>query len=481
MKLVHKIILGNTIAIISIILVVAFSYHEFGLLLAKLRFVEIADGLNASFLEMRLSEKNFFLYKDSSALPRIRTQIQDGYQTIEKAKINIVKAIGDEKFKKLHRMLKRYERNIEKVEKTPENSKNLIEIEDAVRGAGKDLKLFSEQMVQIERREVNSIIAASKGTLLSFFALVIIVAIMSSYLFFSKMFKNLRRIEKTANSISEGNFVKIEGRIPNNELGSAMAAINSMCEELKTGQEQIVQSRKLASLGTLTAGVAHELGNPLNNISMTAQTYLELSEYLSEPDKIDYMKTVLEESERIKRIVQDLLDFSKTKEKDFVVADINRTVKSSLKLVQNMLDVSGIQTRLELQNDLPPVYIDENKIREVFVNLLSNAIHATAAGDAVLLRTKLAPSADRIVIDVEDTGKGIPAEFLENIFDPFFSTKGTEGTGLGLSISYGVIKKHKGTINVKSQVGAGTTFTVELPAHHSTKEVGNGQSEDHGH
>ena len=280
------------------------------------------------------------------------------------------------------------------------------------------------------------------------------------------MFKNLRRIEKTANSISDGNFVKIEGKIPNNELGSAMGAINSMCEELKTGHEQLIQSRKLASLGTLTAGVAHELGNPLNNISMTAQTYLELVDHLSKEDGIDYMKTVLDESDRIKRIVQDLLDFSRTKEKDFTISDINKVMKNSLKLVQNMLDVSGIKTSLQLQENLPPVFIDENKIREVLVNLLTNAIHAMSAGGTVFLRTNLAESTDpTLIIEIEDTGKGIPLEFMAHIFDPFFSTKGTEGTGLGLSISYGIIKKHKGTINVRSKVGVGTTFTIELPAY----------------
>ena len=480
MKLVHKIILANTIAIISIILVAAFSYHEFGLLLAKLRFVEIADTLNASSLEMRLSEKNYFLYNDSSALPRIKALIQETYLTIEKTRSNIVTAIGDINFKKLQTMLKRYEKAVDAMGQASGHRKNLKEMETTVRQAGKELRLFSSQMVQNERQEVNGIIAASKGTLLSFFALVIIVAIMSSYLFFSRMFKNLRRIERTANSISEGNFAKIEGRIPHNELGSAMAAINSMCEELKTGHEQLVQSRKLASMGTLTAGVAHELGNPLNNISMTAQTYLEIYGHLSDKDKVDYMKTVLDESERIRRIVQDLLDFSRTKERDFTISDINKAMTSSLKLVQNMLDVSGIKTRLELQEDLPPVYMDENKIREVIVNLLSNAIHATSTGDMVFLRSKLAPSGDRIILEFEDTGKGIPAEFLEHIFDPFFSTKGTEGTGLGLSISYGIIKKHKGTIKVKSKAGAGTTFTIELPAHKS-KEAINGQSKDHGH
>ena len=145
-----------------------------------------------------------------------------------------------------------------------------------------------------------------------------------------------------------------------------------------------------------------------------------------------------------------------------------------------MLDVSGIRTKLELQKGLPPVYMDENKIREVFVNLLSNAIHATSTGGMVFLRSKLSPSGDLVVLEVEDTGKGIPAELLEHIFDPFFSTKGTEGTGLGLSISYGIIKKHKGTIKVKSKAGAGTTFTIELPAY-KTKEAINGQSKNNGH
>ena len=130
-----------------------------------------------------------------------------------------------------------------------------------------------------------------------------------------------------------------------------------------------------------------------------------------------------------------------------------------------MLDVSGIKTELELQDGLPPVYMDEDKIREVFVNLLSNAINATSAGDKVFLRTQLAESKNRIILEIEDTGEGIPKEYLEHIFDPFFSTKGTQGTGLGLSISYGIIKNHKGTISVKSKAGVGTIFTIELFAY----------------
>ena len=475
MKLVHKIILANTLGIISIILVAAFSYHDFDLLLAKLRFVEIADSLNASFLEMRLSEKNYFLYKDEATLPRIKKEIQESYLTIESMRPNIIKAIGDENFENLQLNLKRYEDTVEKVGKSNQGTGDKNTIEQAVRESGRALRLFSDHMVREERQEVNNIISASKRTLLSFFGLVIFVAIMSSYLFFSRMFKNLRRIERTANSISAGNFSKIKGKIPKNELGSAMAAINAMCEELKTGHEQLIQSRKLASLGTLTAGVAHELGNPLNNISMVAQTYLELLENLSEEDKVDYVKTILEETERIRRIVQDLLDFSRTRERDFKVSDINDVVTRALKLVQNMLDVSGMKTKVDLQDKLPPVFIDENKIREVLVNLVTNAIHAMSAGDSVFLRTKRAEEKDHIIIEIEDTGKGIPPEFLEHIFDPFFSTKGTEGTGLGLSISYGIIKKHKGTMEVRSTVGVGTTFMIELPIY-QTKEDKNERS-----
>jgi signal transduction histidine kinase len=144
-----------------------------------------------------------------------------------------------------------------------------------------------------------------------------------------------------------------------------------------------------------------------------------------------------------------------------------------------MIDISGIESRLALAEGLPPVYIDKNRIVEVLVNLLTNAVHATPSGGTVSIRTKLAEAGDYVEIEVEDTGKGIPPEFLPNIFDPFFSTKGTQGTGLGLSISYGIIKKHNGKIDVKSEVGKGTTFVIQLPSHQEEEKI-NERSQDHG-
>ena len=460
MKLVHKITLGNALGIISIILIAVFSYHEFNLVLAKLRFAEIADSLNASFLRMRLSEKNYFLYKDPSELSAIKDEIKESHLKVESLSPDIIKAIGEQNWKRLKSYLNQYEQEVDGLEG---NNKAAPDMQMNIRESGRKLKFFSENMIRLERKTINEILSASKKTLLAFFCFIIFVAITSSYLFFSKIFKNLRRIEKAACAISEGNFMKIEGNIQDNELGSVMKAMDTMCEELETRHEQLIQSKKLASLGILTSGVAHELGNPLNNISMVAQTYLELYDRLRSEDRIEYMKTVLAESERIKKIVQDLLDFSRPKKADFKVADINSVVGNSLKLVQNTLDISRIKSQLNLKEDLPAVFIDEDRIREVLVNLLSNAVHAMPSGGTVFIRTKPAKNNDNIIIEVEDTGKGIPQEFISHIFDPFFSTKGAEGTGLGLSISYGIVRRHNGKMEVKSKVGAGTTFFIELP------------------
>ena len=476
MKLVHKIILGNVLGIISIILISAFSYREFDLVLTKLRFVEIADSLNASFLKMRLSEKNYLLYQDGRALESIRDQIQQSYLTIEDLRPEIVKAVGRDNFLQLQSYLRKYE---EQVDRVGNARMNQADSETRIRKAGRDLRFFSANIMALERASVNDILSASRRTLLVFFSLVILVAITSTYLFFSRMFQNLRRIERTANAISAGCFERIDGRIPDNELGSAMAAINSMCEELETRHEQLIQSRKLASLGILTSGVAHELGNPLNNIAMLAQTFLEIYDQLPREERLEYMNSVLEECERIRKIVQDLLDFSRPKKSVFRPASINEVVRHSLRLVQNTLDISGIESESDFQEDLPPVLIDEDRIREVLVNLLNNAAHAMPSGGTIEIRTALADKTDHVVIEVQDSGQGIPAEHLPHIFDPFFSTKGTEGTGLGLSISYGIIRKHKGEISVRSEPGRGTTFTIKLPVYRAEEENDGAQS-NHG-
>jgi signal transduction histidine kinase len=460
-KIEHKIILSDVFNVALIALIGLFAFQNLNLVLTKVRFVEIADDLNASFLEMRLSEKNYFLYKDDAALPAIEEKISKTMASLDAVKNDITRAVGKDNLVQLKSHLERY---LSVIEEMRRNKTRDTEVEMRLRIEGKNLKEFAEAITHLEKERVNDLISNSKKVLFYSFWAIFLSAIVVSHFISQKIVRSLRAIERLARSISEGTYSKIEGITTKDELGSVVRVINAMSEELRDREEQLVQSKKLASLGILTAGVTHELTNPLNNISMLAQTYIELYDTLSRKDRIDFMKTVQGETERIEEIVKNLLDFSKPKEANLKKTDINAVIQKTLKLVQNMLDVSNIETRLRLGKSVCPVLMDEHQMQQVLVNLIVNAIQAMPPRGELFIETRNSKKGNSVELDVRDTGKGIPPEFLPHIFDPFFSTKGVEGTGLGLSVSYGIIKNHKGSIRVESKVGGGTAFTIELPA-----------------
>ncbi len=345
MKIEKKLILSNVMYGAFIILIGFFAFQNMNLVLTKLRFVEIADDLNASFLEMRLSEKNYFLYKDKKALAEIREKIDYTVRTIGEVRDDIIRAIGETDLKTLESRLKAYSDVIEEA-RTGSSTDQHLELR--LRAEGKKLKEFSDSITHLERRRVNDIILSSKRILIFSFWAILFSALFVGHFISQKILRSLREIEKLAKSISGGNFQKIEVFQSNDELGSVIAAINSMSEELGHREEELIQSKKLASLGILTAGVAHELTNPLNNISMIAQTYAELYDKLSGRDRVELMSKVEEETERIRKIVKNLLDFSKPKDANPKEADINSVIQKTLTLVQNMIDVSNIETTLHL-------------------------------------------------------------------------------------------------------------------------------------
>ena len=467
MKIVHKINLANISVIILIALTGFFAFENLNHVLTKLRFTEIADDLNASFLEMRLSEKNFFLYRDPSALAEISKKIRESMAALESEKPDIIKATGEKNFEGLKSCLTRY---LTEVDAVRNSTSQTVEMQAGVREAGQKLREFSDQITHLERSRVNKILSLSKRQLITSLCFILIAAIGLRYMTFFKMLKTLKQIKRVVVSISEGNFRPVSTEIPDDELGSVMTAINAMSKELEDREEQILQSKKLASLGILTAGVAHELGNPLNNISMIAQTYMEVYDSLGKEDRIDFMVKIEEETHRIKHIVDNLLDFSRPKKSKSKIADLNDVVQRSLKLVQNMIHVCNVETSINLQEGLPPVFIDEDQILEVLINLMTNSLQASSRGDSLKIITRLLEGDEYIEITVEDTGKGIPQELLAHVFDPFFTTKGNSGTGLGLFVSYGIIKNHQGVMKVNSTEGVGTCFTIELPAYTPKKE-----------
>jgi two-component system NtrC family sensor kinase len=460
MKIEHKIVLSNVFNVALILLTGLFAIQNMNNILTKLRFIEIADDLNASFLEMRISEKNYFLYGDTETLREIKEKIKSAGLAIEDEKNDIVRAVGAGSLSQMREYLRDYAETVDLIIQYPSRDSKS---ETMLRTAGKTLREFSQTMTKLERERMNEIIGRSKKILLYSFWAIFVSAILVSHLISQKILASLRAIEKMTMSISKGDFKKIDEHRSGDEFGSVINAINLMSEELSHREEEIIQSKKLASIGILTAGVAHELTNPLNNISMMAQNFIEYYGSLSEEQRIGLMNKVEGETERIQEIVKNLLDFSKPKEVNLQEADVNSVITKTMGLVQNMLDVSNIRTKLGLAGNLPPVYLDAHQIQQVLVNLITNGVQAMSSGGMLFIGSRLGRKGDTIEITVKDSGRGISPEFLPHIFDPFFSTKGDVGTGLGLSVSYGIVKNHKGEIRVESKPGVGTTFTVELP------------------
>lgn len=234
-----------------------------------------------------------------------------------------------------------------------------------------------------------------------------------------------------------------------------------MEHKLLETQKQLFHSEKLASIGRLAAGVAHELNNPLGAIMMYGLLALEdLSD-----DTVPYgnLKKVVNQAERCKKIVQGLLDFSREREQHVETLDINKAVEEIFELMEIQSVFQHIEIRKELDPLLPPVEGDKSQLQEVFVNLALNAADAMEDGGVLTIRSL--QNNNDIKITFEDTGCGIPEKQMENIFEPFFTTKSEKnGTGLGLSVSHGIIAKHGGEITVESRLNTGTTFTITLPS-----------------
>jgi len=225
-------------------------------------------------------------------------------------------------------------------------------------------------------------------------------------------------------------------------------------------QKSMMQQQKLASVGRLAAGVAHEINNPMTTILTTAML---LQEDL-DPDDPAYqeLKTISDETLRCRKIVTSLLDFARQSKPIKKACDINKIIAETVTLTRKQAAFEDITIVTDLSEELPLVNVDKDQIQQAFINLSLNAIEAIGNGGKIIFTTRLSPGRDAVEIVVSDTGRGIPQEHLNTIFEPFFTTKET-GTGLGMAITYGLIKQHGGTIEVESKVGKGTRFTVRLP------------------
>jgi two-component system NtrC family sensor kinase len=245
--------------------------------------------------------------------------------------------------------------------------------------------------------------------------------------------------------------------------------VEERTRQLRLAELEAGQSEKLASVGLLAAGIAHELNNPLTGV-LTFSHLIRQKLPDGSPDAED-MDLVIRETKRCASIIRRLLDFARQKAPEKKFTDVNRVVEETARFIERPAHLQNTEIMLDLARDLPPVWVDEDQVKQVVMNMLVNAQHATEAGGTITVRTRVcevplrggAPS-PAIEIGIIDTGCGIPESNLKRIFDPFFTSKEVgKGTGLGLSVSHGIIQAHGGVIKVSSVVGQGTTFNVYLP------------------
>lgn len=252
----------------------------------------------------------------------------------------------------------------------------------------------------------------------------------------------------------------------NDQLRRALADLEQKTEELRLTTQQLWQSAKLASVGELAAGIAHELNNPLGIISLRLEAVLARTP-AGDPRR-SALEIIEQELERMSNLVANLLQFSRPGREEVSSVDLREELNRTLDLMQHHMRKRAIDVRPVYDPDPQIVLADRQKLRQVFLNLFANACDAMSAGGTLTLRIQRAPlesGAQGVMIEVIDTGHGIPADVLPKVMDPFFSTKEEgKGTGLGLAICRRIVHEHQGTIRIESTVGKGTTVRIALPA-----------------
>lgn len=301
-----------------------------------------------------------------------------------------------------------------------------------------------------------------RDQLISWSSLAIFIGIFLSFLILYFVFKPLSVIKKATEAIGQGRFKKIEVINTRDEIQQVMEAFNIMVSELERRQDQLIQAEKLSSLGTLTAGVAHQLNNPLNNISTSCQIAIDEFESGDSHLLTRMLHNIDQETLRARDVVKSLLEFSRTQE-----FSLRRTALAEVAHKAALLAKSQVPPNISVSIAIPDdlaIPMDAQRMQEVFINLIINAAQAIERQGQITITATADTAMEEVVIEINDTGQGIPEKNQAKIFDPFFTTKEEgQGTGLGLSVVYGIIQQHQGNITVQSTPGQGTSFFIHLP------------------
>jgi two-component system, NtrC family, sensor kinase len=436
----------------------------------KIQYLDISGNYLREIQQARRFEKNYFLY--GTNLDDSLDHVTNAESIITNAGDLIKKILGTQNYQIKLQQVKTYKSFLNQL-KTVEDKNKKNEIELALRKYGSTMVSFASELVEQEKEAVTRMLRLSRQIPFYFLAVLLGMMVFIGTFFARNLLGTLSRFMRYTERIGQGDFSPIiPKRKYQDEFSQLAKAFNHMIRELDRRHRILVESHKLRAIGTLVAGVAHELNNPLNNIMLTASVFAEDFTTLRDHEKLEMIDDLLGETERAQKIVRNLLDFARESKTFIKPLKIDAIIEDSVHLVANQLKLAKLQLETDFPENLPLVHGDEQMLKQVFVNLILNAVDVLPPKGRITLSISKGVEDNFLAVDVKDNGPGIPEHILERIFDPFFTTKTKgRGTGLGLSVSQGIVRKLGGIIRVTSGVGIGSTFTVllpttNLPSHH---------------
>ncbi|MBI5100928.1 MAG: HAMP domain-containing protein [Nitrospirae bacterium] len=513
MSLKKKIILGFLVSSFLIAILSVFLYLNFIEITKETVFLELTDTIRSKTLQLRRHEKNYFLYapekadEESKAIYQYLSELDAILKAMTPdgvARTSSLRGLLDEyslQFRNIERLLNAVSAQSEHLKSTSSAysrvsgliSANFLDkpLEDiryleeafsmrsddqlilqlkeldveitALRKTGENMLAVSKELDKTARENVESFIHSSRVAILVISPIFLIVGFGTTLFIVSGVVRRLHLLTGLIEKTGRGNFEHVSEPVDgwgSDEVGQLILKFNQMETQLELREKELLQSRKLAAIGTLAAGVAHELNNPLNNIYTTAQR-LRKKTGAEGPDFITRgLDDIFGQSMRVKRIVSDLLSFARGRDPHPRPVELMSFIQGVYKQVANSIDVKQVSFGLQLMPQEIVIYADPEQLEQVFVNLFSNAVESMTGSGS--LSVGAVEEDHHVVITVSDTGPGMPRETAEKIFEPFFSTK-EKGTGLGLAIVFNIIKRHRGEIAVSSIEGKGTSFIITLP------------------
>ncbi|KUG27174.1 integral membrane sensor signal transduction histidine kinase [hydrocarbon metagenome] len=469
MNIRQKIVMSIVVAFAGMGLLGSISYDHLLRIGEALRLAEVVDDLSNDILEVRRYEKNYLLYA-------MDEDYRESLRFVGKS-LDIIRGIispdatgqapakGEADFIGLRDQLIAYRDAAAQLAETAGSTPPTAveKAQAALREQGRELVATSRHIKQVQRDGILHIVDNLKRQLLFSTLTLIFLGIGFSWVVGRRIIIALHLIEDTTRQVATGHFQAIDLPPGRDETRDVVKALNRMIKELDKRQNQLLQEKKLASLGVLTSGIAHQLNNPLNNISTSCQILLEEDIGKNDAFVAQMLDNIHHEVLRSRDIVKGLLEFSRENEFTMKPTRLGDLVERCVGLVSAQLPADvDIARRVPEEMCVP---LDSQRMQEVFLNLFLNA--AQAIGDhpgTITVTAERDEPAGQAVIRVEDTGPGIDPEHQGRIFDPFFTLKDVgKGTGLGLSVVFGIIKKHGGTIIAESEPGRGAAFVIRLP------------------